>query len=610
MIICGNCQFRNPDEKIFCDSCGDYLMWSGVSVPDPVATVAPQPAAEVAPQPTAEAAAEPQVEPTPEPAPEPVLTPAEPVDRPRRSRAREQAPRPPPPEPPPQAPTRTRTPPRADALPARSQPAGWYQARPRPQPRPAPPAHPGPAVEVIEEPEDAPVVEPESEPAPEPGVFVADDKGDEIVVVREVDEVPFFPGDERQPVAHVVDEEDEDEEELDEEGDAVADGWSFRRLVDDAGRRRDGLPPLPPARPAGLRPRPRARTGASRPRQAPPATTATAPPTARAGPSAPPRLPGRSRVGMATPAGPLLRPGTDEEAVLRLPGEAAARTALRPSEDEPVVARPGDIACPNCRTANSPERHFCLRCGQPLHVDLPAPGEDGPLEDAPRRRWWQRILRRRAPEQPWSDPLSLTDVPVPGQAAKLMAGAKEPWRAKVKRVGPIALAVLGVLTVLGPMRRPIVRTLESARKVVVPRFERIHPEKAEATSSVPDHGPELAVDNAPNTYWAEGAPTRGDGEILYITFETGVDIGRIGITPGAQTKPQDFLSQPRPRDIVITFDGTDPQRVQLKDKPAFQSFDVDAEDVRVVAIRISSVYLSPLGGTASAIGEVEFFVKK
>jgi hypothetical protein len=263
-----------------------------------------------------------------------------------------------------------------------------------------------------------------------------------------------------------------------------------------------------------------------------------------------------------------------------------------------------------CHTANGPDRYFCLRCGNPLRTAEAGPAEVAPADAVPRRRWWHRILRRRVDERPWSDPLTLADAPIPGQAAKLMAGAKEPWKAKLTRVGPVLLGVLAVLTVLGPMRRPIVRTLESARKVVVPRFERVHPERAEATSSVPEHGPELAVDNAPNTYWSEGGPTRGDGEILYITFEKAVDIGRIGFTSGAQTKPQDFLSQPRPRDMVLTFDGADPKTVQLKDEPAFQDFEIDVQDVRVVAVRISSVYVSPLGGTATSIGEVEFFVKK
>src|SRR5205085_4476765 len=192
----------------------------------------------------------------------------------------------------------------------------------------------------------------------------------------------------------------------------------------------------------------------------------------------------------------------------------------------------------------------------------------------------------------------------------LMAGAKEAGEAKVARVGPVALGLLAAVPVLGPLGRPVVRTLESARKVIVPRYEQIYPERAEATSSVPDHGPELTVDNAPNTFWSEGAPTRGDGETVFVTFETSVDLGRIGFFSGAQAKPQDFLSQPRPHDVVLTFDGADPKTIQLKDKPAFQSFDVGAHDVRVVTIRIASVYVSPLGGTATSIGEVEFFVKK
>ncbi len=315
----------------------------------------------------------------------------------------------------------------------------------------------------------------------------------------------------------------------------------------------------------------------------------------------------------ATPARPLLRPDDDDkggEPVLRLPGEAAARAVVRPAENDTVVARPGDVMCPVCRTPNNPGRHFCIRCGNPLHADAPALVDVAPAEAPPRRRWWHRFLRRRAPERPWSDPLTIADAPLPGEAAKLMAGAKEPWKAKVARVGPVALAVLGVLAVLGPMRRPIVRTLESARKVVHPNYQAIYPERAEATSTVPDHGPELAVDNAPNTHWSEGAPTRGEGEVLYVTFEKAVDLGRIGFFSGAQSKPQDFLSQPRPHELVLTFDGVDPKTIRLNDKAEFQSFNLHAENVRVVAIRISSVYVSPLGGTAMSIGEVEFFVKK
>jgi hypothetical protein len=493
-------------------------------------------------------------------------------------------------------------------------------------------------VEVVEEPEPAaPIEVPEPEPEPEAeeqGAYIADHVDDEILAVAEADLVPFFPGDEperKEPATDEADEADEeDEEEFEEEEEPTdgLEGFWFRRLVDDAGRRRAGLPPLTPgprprprpaARPSG---RPRVRTGAAgapdaapRRRRVPAAAAAPLPP--RTAPSSPPRLPGQSRAGMtlvATPARPLLRPGADDgdagEPVLRLPGEATARAVLRPSEDESVVARPGDVTCPVCRTPNNPDRHFCIRCGNPLHADAPAPLDEAPAEAAPRRRWWHRFLRRKAPERPWSDPLTLVDAPIPGEAAKLMAGAKEPWKAKVARVGPVALAVLGILTVLGPMRRPIVRTLESARKVVIPRYEQIYPERAEATSSVPDHGPELAVDNAPNTHWSEGAPTLGTEEILYITFEDAVDLGRIGFYSGAQSKPQDFLSQPRPHEVVITYDGVDPQTIRLADKPAFQSFDVDAQNVRVVALRVSSVYVSPLGGTATSIGEVEFFVKK
>ncbi|MEA2901068.1 MAG: hypothetical protein QOH36_955, partial [Actinomycetota bacterium] len=108
MIVCGNCEYRNPDANTFCDSCGDYLMWSGTVVPERTAEPEPGPArrvereAEPAPdagaqddagagaEPDAGPGAEPDAGPERAPAPRPAAR-ATPPSRPAPS------PRPPPP---------------------------------------------------------------------------------------------------------------------------------------------------------------------------------------------------------------------------------------------------------------------------------------------------------------------------------------------------------------------------------------------------------------------------------------------------------------------------------------------------------------------------------
>lgn len=169
------------------------------------------------------------------------------------------------------------------------------------------------------------------------------------------------------------------------------------------------------------------------------------------------------------------------------------------------------------------------------------------------------------------------------------------------------LAVLAAA--LGPGREGIADRIESARKRLAPRYVNVHPARVEASSSIPDHPPEAAVDGAPNTYWAEDGPSAGEQEGLIFMFDRPVDVGRIGFYNGAQTKPQDFLAQPRLRMVRLMFDNGEAVMLTLKDQAKFQSHTVEIDGVRAVTMLITSVYPSALGGTAASLGEVEFFIK-
>jgi hypothetical protein len=151
--------------------------------------------------------------------------------------------------------------------------------------------------------------------------------------------------------------------------------------------------------------------------------------------------------------------------------------------------------------------------------------------------------------------------------------------------------------------------LGKVRSVVAPKFEPVRPTAAEATSSLSDHSPEAGIDQIKNTYWAEGAPGDGAGQTLVAIFDTPVDLDRVGFTPGASAKPEEFVAQPRPKEVHLVFSDGNSKDVRLEDKAEFQSFDIEAKQVSRVEIHIVSVYGS-LKGQDCSIAEVEFFRKQ
>lgn len=175
---------------------------------------------------------------------------------------------------------------------------------------------------------------------------------------------------------------------------------------------------------------------------------------------------------------------------------------------------------------------------------------------------------------------------------------------------PLAAAVLLMAALLGPFRSGLVKRIDAARLRFAPRYVNVYPARVEASTALPDHPAEAAVDGAPNTYWAESGPSTGADEGLIFTFDEPVDLGRIGFYNGAQTKPQDFLAQPRVRDVRLVFNTGEWEALTLDDRDAFQHRPLEARQVTTVTMLITSVYPSPLGGTAASLGEVEFFTKK
>ena len=335
--------------------------------------------------------------------------------------------------------------------------------------------------------------------------------------------------------------------------------------------------------------------------------------------------------GPAVVTGPAARPPTPEQVPParipdppppdRPPGRPPGQTPVARRPDDVTSAsqrkrpvptkpppkreiRPGDLICGQCQEGNDPDRRFCRRCGASL---IAAEEAVAP----PPVPWWKRLFIRRP---------------------KVVAAGERPMRRggsggrdlrsrlrQATRVIAVVAAALVAIGYLGPWRSTVngkvKNVIRGAREKVVPKLDEIPPAKVDASSSLPDHKPALAVDRVTNTYWAEGAPGDGVGQHLVVTFDHPIDhpirLGKIGFWLGASTKREDFATEPRPKKVRLHFSKGSKEftakELTLKDSPDFQQYDLNVKDTDKVDIEIVSVNRSPESGSDCSIAEVEFW---
>jgi hypothetical protein len=336
---------------------------------------------------------------------------------------------------------------------------------------------------------------------------------------------------------------------------------------------------------------PAAVTGAST--QAPPRARAQAParPTAQTPPAAPARPPAQTPPARTPGAGPPPGP------VARRP-DAVKPAGARPVPSKPPPKRelrPGDLVCNQCQEGNDAGRRFCRRCGASL-VEAVEAVPPPPLP------WWKRLFVR----QP--------KVVAAGERPMRRGGstARRDLRGRLQQARRLTalLAVLGLgVGFLGPWRSTVSRTFRGAKEKVVPKLSPITPVSAEATSSLAGHPPTMAIDRTKggDNFWAEGAKGDGVGQKLIVTFKPAIRLGQIGFTLGASTKPEDFVTEPRPRTVRLHFSDGSTKDLNLKDIADFQSYAIDAKNVGRLEIEILQVFPSTQGKSDCWISEVEFF---
>jgi hypothetical protein len=317
-----------------------------------------------------------------------------------------------------------------------------------------------------------------------------------------------------------------------------------------------------------------------------PGATPVSPPVAAAGPR-PPAVP----VERAGPSPTEPPPHRQPEAVK--PGAAAPRVAPAVTPSQPAGIRPGDVVCPNCGSGNEPQRRFCRRCGVSLVQAAPPPV-------AARVPWWRRLFAPR-PERV----ATAGERPARGRSGGV-------GRA-LRKIGAVLLGV-AVVAVVGPWRGAVgdrvSSTVRSVRRAVSSSYVPARPTAVVASSALDGHGAEAAIDGVSTSAWSEDTPGDGDGQQLTFTFGAPVDIDRVGITPGASTVPADFLAQPRPREVRLTFPDGSFADLTLKDEPGFQTQSVKARRVDTVVLEVRSVYPSATDGHDGSVAEVEFFAKR
>lgn len=315
------------------------------------------------------------------------------------------------------------------------------------------------------------------------------------------------------------------------------------------------------------------------------------------------------------PLPPAMAPGADQVDWSRIDTEEEQA----PVEDQPGVVRPdqeipvtpvigahrpvaesdeADLGCRACGAGNSASRHFCRRCGATLATPPP------PV----RLSRWQRWRARRHQRHESHHLLELGGRPK--QKRQAFGGIRGGWISNI--LAKIFLG-LAILVAVGAMAGPYANTLRRwftarydwARDTVDAQYDPIYPVKAEATSALPGHPALDVIDGKTNNYWAAAGPAVG--QAINVYFGQPENISQVGFLIGIQGA--DYLNQPRPQVVHLTFNDGISTNESLVDTQNFQSFKVDAPKTTQMQVLIESVYQSAVGDNV-AITQIEFRTKR
>ena len=318
----------------------------------------------------------------------------------------------------------------------------------------------------------------------------------------------------------------------------------------------DGAPQAPPGQPSSA-----------------PATDLTPRPAASATSSAPPAPP--------APPAPQVPAAVLPQAVAPAPERPRQAPKIETAPSQRY--KPGDLICGQCGAGNSPDRHFCQRCGANLSAAVVV-----------KTPWYRKLFPARS-------------APAAGTRPK-GAPIERAWGTALFRVIALGVIVVVVLAyvVVAPLRTKVNDTVgsvyASAHKHFAGKPAYVRPSSAKASSELSTHPARLSMDLVKETYWA--ANTNIDKQPwLRLTFGAPVDLDGMLLTSGAGN---DFATLARPKQVQIVYSDKTTAQLTLKDDPNPVSYDLSAKAVTSVEIHILSVYPSAQSPDV-AINEVEFF---
>ncbi len=327
-------------------------------------------------------------------------------------------------------------------------------------------------------------------------------------------------------------------------------------------------------------------------------------------PSTAPRRPGEAPPAAAPPADNGADVRSDRGLSLRRPTELPRRerTQRRAGAaglpEMQMTPSPGDVFCPVCGQFNSPTRVYCRRCG----TKLPRAEDEVAPEYVP-----ISFFHRHFPKDTEIVPAGQR----PGRWGRTASGGlgSERYMRWAARAGAFLVGAGIILSFLGPIAAPLRTWYENFFSRLRSKVDITYIQQfaigANATTSYPNHPAGNAVDDGNNTYW-QSLPSKtvhGAGQAITAVFGEPTNIYYIGILSGAGPSQQTFLSEARPKDILITFfpKKAGQQRTEtLKDVNTFQHLNVKAKNAQSVTVKVLTVYPSPKGNSV-AITEIEFF---
>ena len=286
----------------------------------------------------------------------------------------------------------------------------------------------------------------------------------------------------------------------------------------------------------------------------------------------------------------------------RIPTPEGRRTDPVPLASEPEFTGP---YCAACGTRNPEGRQFCRACGSLLRLDAQATER--------RRRWWQRLFRRRSGYVAGERPGGFREHPDRHHHGGSPGHLKRRRRLHLKlgKAAPIFI-VLGFVGIgLGTGRAwvtdHVFHLFNKAKATLSVHYSNVIPVGVTADAEK-DHAAGLAIDGLSNTYWASSQHPDGVGDTITVTFATPTDIDQIGLLSGAD--PADFRASARPHDMTVTVAGpgsSGSDTLTFDDTADFQNKSVFLHHVTSVTFTVKDSYPGQKKHDL-AVREIQFFV--